>query len=194
MCFCKKGKQVDQYYLKMHINRLDDGKQGDGKKTLAVSRSRDTAERIGLGKSEILETFYPDVDILNLPYEDNTFDYVVCGMVLEHVEGDVRQAISKCKRVLKPGGIVYHTTNFAYPVHGAPYDFWRFTTHGLKLLHKDWSEIIEVGSWGNTYLLALRIPDLFYIKTPECRFHPLHYIATRNEEDMPQTVWIIARK
>jgi SAM-dependent methyltransferase len=43
-------------------------------------------------------------DIHNLPYEDGTFDFVLCSHVLEHVDDPVR-ATAEIKRVLKPDSI-----------------------------------------------------------------------------------------
>lgn len=46
------------------------------------------------------------VDITNLPYEDNKFDYILCNHVLEHIP-DEQLALSELKRVLKPGGTAF---------------------------------------------------------------------------------------
>jgi SAM-dependent methyltransferase len=43
------------------------------------------------------------IDIINIPYPDNTFDVILCSHVLEHVPDD-RKAMSELFRVLKPGG------------------------------------------------------------------------------------------
>jgi SAM-dependent methyltransferase len=43
-------------------------------------------------------------DILNLPFEDNCFDIVLCNHVLEHIEDD-NKAMKELYRVLKPGGM-----------------------------------------------------------------------------------------
>ena len=42
-------------------------------------------------------------DILNLPFEDNSFDFILCNHVLEHIEDDSK-AMSELYRVLKTGG------------------------------------------------------------------------------------------
>jgi hypothetical protein len=36
--------------------------------------------------------------------------------------------------VLRPGGLVCHTTWFIDPTHAAPKDLWRFTPDALRLL------------------------------------------------------------
>ena len=191
----KRNVHIVRYWPNKHLQGiLNDGSEGQGKKTLAVSLSGEFCKNLGLGQSEILETSFPDVDMLSLPYADETFDYVVSEYVIEHISGNVQQAIDECYRVLKPGGIVVHLTNFMYPIHGAPNDYWRFTPDALKLLHKNFSEIIEFGGWGNHYVILLRVLDLFFIDVPECRYHPLYWIACRNEEDFPLVTWVIARK
>ena len=42
-------------------------------------------------------------DILDLPFEDENFDVVICNHVLEHIEDD-RKAMSELYRVMKKGG------------------------------------------------------------------------------------------
>ncbi|MFK5958094.1 MAG: methyltransferase domain-containing protein [Lutibacter sp.] len=43
-------------------------------------------------------------DICNLPFENNTYDVVLCNHVLEHIEDD-KKAMSELFRVLKPNGM-----------------------------------------------------------------------------------------
>lgn len=46
------------------------------------------------------------VDITNITFENNFFDYIVCIHVLEHIPDDV-VAMKELYRVLKPGGIAF---------------------------------------------------------------------------------------
>ena len=43
-------------------------------------------------------------DICNLPFEDNTYDLILCNHVLEHIPDDTK-AMLELYRVLKPGGM-----------------------------------------------------------------------------------------
>ena len=42
-------------------------------------------------------------DICDLPFEDNSFDFILCNHVLEHIPND-RRAMEELFRILKPGG------------------------------------------------------------------------------------------
>lgn len=44
-----------------------------------------------------------NLDLTNLPFEDNSFDVVVANHVLEHIPGDAK-ALSEIRRVLRPTG------------------------------------------------------------------------------------------
>ncbi|WP_299357079.1 class I SAM-dependent methyltransferase [uncultured Shimia sp.] len=46
---------------------------------------------------------YPELDLQNLPYSDNSFDVILHSDTLEHVPNPL-QALSQCLRVLRPGG------------------------------------------------------------------------------------------
>ncbi|TYA56651.1 class I SAM-dependent methyltransferase [Formosa maritima] len=43
------------------------------------------------------------VDITSIPYEDNSFDFILCNHVLEHIPND-KLAMTELFRVMKPGG------------------------------------------------------------------------------------------
>ena len=45
-----------------------------------------------------------NVDLLNLPFEDQSYDFVFASHVLEHIPND-EKAISEIRRILKPNGV-----------------------------------------------------------------------------------------
>lgn len=50
----------------------------------------------------------PEIDLMSLPYGDNSFDAVVHSDRLQHVADPIR-ALAECRRVLKPGGACIFT-------------------------------------------------------------------------------------
>lgn len=64
--------------------------------------------------------------------ESGHYDLVLSTQVLEHVE-QPQVYLEEALRVLKPGGRLLLTTHGVFPDHGCPYDFWRWTSDGLKL-------------------------------------------------------------
>ena len=78
------------------------------------------------------DLFYNGVD---LPFENNSFDSIVCFEVLEHVF-EPEKMIHEMFRVLKPGGSILLTTPFIWNEHEIPYDYGRYSYFGLKDLFK----------------------------------------------------------
>lgn len=78
---------------------------------------------------------YQNVDIIcdieNIPFKDNSVDYIINIAVLEHVPNP-QKVISEIHRILKPGGKIYSFIPFMQPFHASPYDFQRFTFEGMK--------------------------------------------------------------
>jgi SAM-dependent methyltransferase len=81
-------------------------------------------------------------DGLNIPYDDNTFDLIICTQVLEHAV-DPARLLRECNRILKDKGKIFLTMPFVYPEHAIPYDFRRFTSYGHKLIFKESGFTIE---------------------------------------------------
>lgn len=88
-------------------------------------------------------------DVHRLPFRDETFDLVLCTEVLEHLHAP-DSALREMHRVLKPRGKLILTTPFAYAIHYAPTDYWRYTRYGLARMLEGWrvDEIKESTSDG----------------------------------------------
>jgi SAM-dependent methyltransferase len=79
----------------------------------------------------------------DIPVESETADTVLCTEVLEHVP-DPSATIRELFRVLKPGGRLILTVPQYWPIHEEPYDYFRYTSFGLKrLLEEAGFEIVE---------------------------------------------------
>lgn len=68
-----------------------------------------------------------------LPFRGASFDAVLLSDVLEHVPRP-SDLLEELHRVLRPGGRLLLSVPFLYPVHEAPYDFFRYTEFGLRAL------------------------------------------------------------
>jgi SAM-dependent methyltransferase len=76
-------------------------------------------------------------DLHALPSEwRGRFSGVLCSEVLEHVARPWL-ALPELRKVIAPGGWAIFTTLFAFPEHGFPDDFYRYSRSGLKLLLED---------------------------------------------------------
>lgn len=76
-------------------------------------------------------------DMHDLPQEWSArFSGVVCSEVLEHVARPWK-ALPELRRVMAPGAVLVVTTLFAFPEHGYPDDFYRYSRSGLALLLAD---------------------------------------------------------
>jgi SAM-dependent methyltransferase len=162
-------------------------------KILSISHSLRLCENIGL-TGEFDEANYPQENMLRLTMPPDTYDFVVSDQVLEHVEGNPYQAVAESFRVLKPGGIAIHTTCFVNPVHGKPYDFWRFSPEALALLCRPYGDILEVGGWGNPYVWVVSRLGLRWEPVPESPRNLLTRIATYHDPEWPVATWVVARK
>ena len=52
---------------------------------------------------------YKQIDVQNIPFEDNSFDIVIANMMLYHVP-DIDKAVREIRRVLKDDGVFYSAT------------------------------------------------------------------------------------
>ena len=103
------------------------------------------------------------VDILcngeKLPFKDNVFSICLCLQVLEHVD-EPRTVIDEIFRVLKPSGLIFLSTHGSWPVHENPYDFWRWTEHGLKKLLNSF-HINETYKCGGSAMSIIQLLELY---------------------------------
>jgi SAM-dependent methyltransferase len=67
-----------------------------GGRVLDISGSGYLCTVIGFDLSDVVHVAYPDVSMLELPFPEDTFDWVVSDQCLEHLEGDSRDAIREC--------------------------------------------------------------------------------------------------
>jgi SAM-dependent methyltransferase len=75
------------------------------------------------------------LDIHDLPFEDEAFDAVILAEVIEHVS-DPLKALLEVQRVLKKNGLLFLTWPLIHPLHELPNDYARYTEFGMNRLLK----------------------------------------------------------
>jgi SAM-dependent methyltransferase len=117
-------------------------------------------------KNEDIDIFY---DGKNIPFEDETFDSILAGEVLEHVP-DIHKSLSELYRVLKKDGKILITVPFVWQEHEMPFDFRRFTTNGIEqLLVDNGFEVLSSKKSGSFFevivqLVMMYLHSIFYTK------------------------------
>jgi SAM-dependent methyltransferase len=134
---------------------------------LEINRAGELTQFLQAFPRHVLAEF-PDVDIQQLPYQDERFDLVVHSDTLEHV-ADPRQALHECLRVTRPGGFVAFTVPLVYgrltrsreglpaSYHGyagpAEPDLRVVTEFGADV----WAQVLAAGA-GSCQLVSLEFP------------------------------------
>ncbi len=111
------------------------------------------------------------LDAHRLPFADASFAVLLCTEVLEHCH-DPQWVIDEFYRVLQPGGKLILTTRFIFPIHDAPYDYFRFTKYGLRHLCRAFAEVSveeEARTVETTAVLAQRLAYQVRWKVPLVR-------------------------
>ncbi len=90
-------------------------------------------------------------DVLNLPFNNESFDTVISTQVLEHLEKPWTM-VKEVRRVLKENGICILTAPFLNPYHADPHDYFRYTVEGTRsLFENEGFKIIECDSYGQLF-------------------------------------------
>lgn len=107
---------------------------GCGNKPYQTMFARRVSEHVGC---DVVQSSEQRVDILcpatAIPIEDGAFDTVLCTQVIEHV-ADHKLVLQEAFRLLKSDGTLILSAPMYWPLHEEPYDFFRFTRHGLDYL------------------------------------------------------------
>lgn len=90
-------------------------------------------------------------DLAHLPFRDETFDLALCLEVLEHLPEPL-VALKELNRVLRSGGRLYFSVPMAWHQHQKPYDYYRYTSFGLRYLFEQAGfEVAEIRPTGGYF-------------------------------------------
>lgn len=118
---------------------------------------RDYMEKSGVAYIGVDIAPGKNVDIVSqdpyrYPFPDGTFDIVISGSAMEHVE-KIWLWVPELVRLLRPGGFLAITTHWQFKIHQHPVDCWRILPDGMKLLFDETGELeryhIEVNDQGD---------------------------------------------
>jgi SAM-dependent methyltransferase len=186
---------ITRHYMYSKLRGILKAYDGDGKRCLSISHSAFLARLLGLENAQLMEANYPEHSMLNLDFQDDTFDYCVSDQVLEHIEGNPFAAFRESLRVTRPGGFIVHTTCFMNEIHNMPKDYWRFTPDALRLIAEDCQAVVlECGGWGNKDVWRFMELGFRAVPVPRDPSHPICRMAMKNEDTIPIVTWVIAQK
>ena len=163
---------------------------------LSLGSSAALCTQLGIPSASLVDTRYPDVDMLALPYESDRFAAVLSDQVLEHVAGDPFQAVRESCRVLRPGGLLVHTTCFVNPLHQLPHDYWRFSPKALQLLLPDEMHCVSADGWGSRAAVVALASGLRGLRVRDSapRWDLRRLLAERAHPSWPIVTWVVATK
>jgi len=102
----------------------------------------------------------PGVDIVSdhpyeYPFDDETFDVVISGSTMEHVQA-LWLWVPELYRVLKYGGHLAICTVMVWEIHRQPLDCWRILPDGMAyLLHRAGFHYFDIQAVGEKDIRAL---------------------------------------
>ena len=134
----------------------------------SVQMTIEKAKTAGVELKEVIVA-----DMLNLPYQDNSFDCVLAMNVISHTDTEgFKQIMSELKRVLKPNGEVFFTV-------GSKESFW-FTNPVCKYVDENTRIRVEDGPENG-------IPH-FYIDDKDCltMFNDFTIVSIKNVRELTQ--------
>lgn len=158
---CGEGRHVISAYLEPCVEAVGvDLSLDDLKATRA--KFLDFAAGCDSGSSFTLAS----ANALSLPFDDNSFDKVICSEVLEHIP-DYRGALREIDRVLKPGGLFCASVPRRWPerlcwafsedyhkVRGGHLRIfdgrklrWQIEELGMRHYHRHWAHALHAPFW-----------------------------------------------
>jgi SAM-dependent methyltransferase len=118
-----------------------------------------------------------NVDIVGsaekIPFDNESFDSVVCTQVFEHLKGPTLGA-QEIYRVLKVGGNLLLTVPQINELHEEPYDFFRYTKFGVMQIFEGVGfKLIEYSQRGGFFSTVSQLVMRYLIDRLNLYEHPI---------------------
>ncbi|MDR1866157.1 MAG: class I SAM-dependent methyltransferase [Bacteroidales bacterium] len=137
-CYFKEIKDIFDRYIKENDTVFDIGCGNKPMEQYIRTLIKNDRAESYVG-CDVVQSSARKVDIVcdatDIPEKSSAYDIVVCTQVVEHVF-DHAKVFEEAFRLLKPGGFFIVSGPFVWPVHEAPYDYFRFTRYGFQELLK----------------------------------------------------------
>lgn len=156
---------------------------GCGTKPFSDFFSENKISYVGI---DVIDGFYgvTTLDVVGtadaVPLADSVADAVVSSQVIEHLP-DPEAAIEEARRVLKQGGLMFVSFPFVYPLHAAPRDYFRYSSHGFEAMcDRHGFEIVEQHHQGGFWYAASVFCSIYFgsFNRSVLRFVPIFTLIT----------------
>ena len=127
-------KALNVHLSKFRGTLLDVGCGHMPYRSLLTSTQSHVNQYIGLDlKDNPIHNNYPDIiwQEGEIPLADHSIDCAITTEVLEHCPNP-EEVMKEINRVLKPGGLLFFTVPFLWPLHEVPHDHYRYTPFSLR--------------------------------------------------------------
>lgn len=135
-----------------------------------LARNPKISRYVGLdfATGKYAERRQPDLtwDGRSIPLPDGSADCALATEVLEHCPEPL-PVLKEIRRVLAPGGRLFFTTPFLWPIHDAPHDHYRYTPYALqRLLAEAGFEDVNVEALGGWNASLAQMIGLWLRRAP----------------------------
>lgn len=141
-----------------------------------------------------------------LPFPDNYFDTIILSDVLEHI-AEPKLLFEEMYRILQVNGKILLNVPFYYPIHEAPYDYFRYTRFALqKFADEAHLKIVKLTATGGMMTVMVDLTSKLLVNFPiigrymvtilqNITYYILkHKKQTQSSTSFPQMYFVILRK
>lgn len=105
----------------------------------------------------------------DLPMADGSVQAILSSQVIEHLP-DPEKAIAEAARVLEPGGLLFLSYPYLYPIHAPPWDFARLSQYAMdRMLAAHGLDLVERRVLGGFWYLLGALTPIYLKDLPPLR-------------------------